>query len=573
GAGMPSPRQLSGEPRPEQGDDAGMITVRLSYDDFQDTPDGVKVVLVGYAADDTVSYQVATTDKAGRVQFPKLDRSGGTAYFAMTELPRNGGVDRLMSLPILLESQMGVRLVLSSEKRSSKAPQIDDLGKADPQVATPAGKVRVGLEGPADAAVTLKLIDVETKQVLAEGKPAASAPDPTRIQNADQFDVDAKLPAGTLDVQVGGGPGQAVAPLKDIEIRVIPAAGPEDASGLTSKTGADGSVRMALQGAGSYKAVYVINGRPLVSSPFELGASGGKLMIRANWEDTGRLSALFDVPGAPDRVVYAEATNRGLHYRSMPFQLIDGVGSKISVYIYPRILFRFLLQAFVDDELFAVQGRLEVVNSSWTPYRAGPDGLLIPLPRDFRGGVIFDPDQPEVSVAAGEGFRVVRPIPPGGRKFNGGFSLPIHDGKVSWALDLPLGAFQSEVDIKQTPGMKVQTTGNLQAVTREVPQGKFSVVAPITILQNQSMHMKIEGLPSLPVWRTWVPRIVGFLVVGLMVAGLGYALARKQPAAVLAASSSVRRQKLLDELVALERSGGNPKRREQLLDELEEIWT
>jgi hypothetical protein len=469
---------------------------------------------------------------------------------------------------------MGVRMVLSSEKRTSKAPQIDELAKADPQgsESPPAGKVLIGLEGPADAGATIKLIDAETKKVLAEGKPQATAPDPTRIKNADLFEADPKLPSGTLDVQIAGGPGQAVEPLKDIEIRVIPAASNDDAAGLTSVTTADGLLRMAIQSPAQHKAVYTVNGRAFVSKPFDLARSGGKLMIRANWEDTGRLQGLFDV-SAPGRVAYAEVTSRNQQYRSMPFQLADGIGAKIVVYVYPRILFRFLLQGFVDDELFAVQGRLEIVNSSWTPYRAGPDGLLIPLPHGFKGGVVFDPDQPEVSVAAGEGFRIVRPIPPGGRKFNGGFSLPVEDGQTSWSLDLPLGTFQSEIDIRHTPGMKVNTTGNLKAETRTVPQGTFAVVAPITILQGQSMRMTIEGLPSPPAWRTWVPKILGILVVSLMVAGVAFAMFRKQPAAAVAAASSVRRQKLLDELVALERSGGNPKRREQLLDELEEIWT
>jgi hypothetical protein len=576
GAGMPAPRQLSGEPRPEQGDAAGMITVRVSYNDFQDTPEGVPVTLIGYASDDTVSYQVTNTDKAGRVQFTKLDRSGGTSYFALTQLPRNGAVDRLMSLPIVLESQMGVRLVLSSEKRSSTAPVIDDLSKAEPQLdVVPAGKVRVELQGAADAATTIKLFDAETKKELATGKATATEADPTRVQSEDQFTADPKMPAGMLTVQLGGGAGQAVEPLKGISVRVIPADSPDDANGPAAVTGADGAAQLAVPGHGPQKVVYTINGRSLVSRSLDLGDAGGKLLIRANWEATGRLQALLDVEAAPHRVVYAEATNRNLPYRSLPFQLFEGAGSKITVYIYPRVLFRFLLQSFVDDQQFAVQGRFEVMNSSWTPYRAGPDGLMIPLPKGFKGGVVYDPDQPEVAVAAGEGFRVVRPIPPGGRKFHGGFSLPVEDGNVAWAFDLPMGSFQSEIDIKQTPGMKVSTVGNVKAETHTVAQGTFSVLAPITIMKNQSMHMTIEGLPSLPAWRTRIPQVIGLVVVAVMLAGVGFALLRPRPTgpASGAAASGARRQKLLDELVALERSGGSPKRREQLLDELEELWT
>src|SRR4029079_6261643 len=113
------------------GDPPGTITVRVSYDDLKDTPEGVPVALVGYSADDSISYQVLKTDKAGRAQVTGLDRSSGTSYFAMTEPQSNGGLDRLTSAPMVLESQVGLRLILSSEKRDSKSPPIDDLAKLD----------------------------------------------------------------------------------------------------------------------------------------------------------------------------------------------------------------------------------------------------------------------------------------------------------------------------------------------------------------------------------------------------------------------------------------------------------
>jgi hypothetical protein len=57
---MPEPRQMSGEPRPEDKDPPGTLTVRLTYNDFKDAPPvDVPVALVGYKADDSVTYQVA----------------------------------------------------------------------------------------------------------------------------------------------------------------------------------------------------------------------------------------------------------------------------------------------------------------------------------------------------------------------------------------------------------------------------------------------------------------------------------------------------------------------------------
>ena len=572
-AGMPNPRQMSGEPRPEQADPSGTLTVRLTYDDFKDTPEGVPVVLVGYSADNTTSYQVIKSDASGRAQFTGLDRSSGTSYFAMAQLPRNGAVDRLTSPPVVLESQVGVRMILSGEKRDSKAPPVDDLAKADPPVPTDAGKVRVVLEGIADRSAVVTLIDAETRKSIGELKPEIAPPDPSRVQGGAQFQADPKMPAGALAVEVTGGQGQAQEPLKDVEIRVIPASAKDATGGFAAVTGADGTVRMSLQTTEPQRAAFTINGRQLASQPFDISKSGGKLTIRAQWPDSGRPQAVFDVPAAPGRVFYAEAAFMNQHYRSMPFQLLDGAGTKISVFAYPRVMFRFQLHMFVEDQLLAAQGRFEITNYSWAPYRDGPDGMVVPMPHGFKGGVVFDPDQNEVAVAAGEGFRIVRPIPPGGRAFHGGFSMPVDKGTVEWSLDLPRGSYESELDIRQTPGLVVHTPPNVKGETRTVPQGTFFVIDPITIMPKQSMVMTIEGLPTPPVWGSWIARIVGVLVVALMVGGVAFALFGKRPAATAAAVREARRQRLLDELVQLERAGGSSKRREQVLRELEELWS
>jgi hypothetical protein len=576
GPGMPNPRQMSGEPRPQQGDPAGMITVRVVYDDFNDNAEGVPVALIGYAADDSTSFQTATTDKGGRVQFTELDRSGGTSYFALALVPRNGAIDRLMSSYMVLESQMGVRVLLSSEKRDAKSASLDDLGKLfDPQVATPAGQVRVAIEGFADAKSTITLIDAATKKVLGTAKPTTAPADPSRIESDSQFQADDKLPAGTLAIEVFGGAGQTEAPLGDIEIRVVPASSSDPAGGVAAKTAADGTARVTVTGSEPQKAVYTVNGRAFTSRPFEVGPSGGKLVVIARWDDSPRLQALFDVAAAPGQIVYAECAWLDQHSRSLPFQLLAATGTKISIYAWPRLLFRFRLESDVEDNLLAVRGQFQLDNNSWAPYRAGPDGMVIPLPRGFKGAVVAENDQSEVAAAAGEGFRIVRPIPPVGKQFHGGFSLPVEGGNVQWSFDLPLGAYQSQLVIRKTPEMTVTTEGvSVPSETRTVQQGTFVLMQPITIKPKQSMVLSLGGLPSTPAWRTWLPGIVGVLVIGVMVAGVVFALMRKPVAASAAASaaSASRRQRLLDELVDLERTGDNPKRRDQVLHELEELW-
>ncbi|MBK7198974.1 MAG: hypothetical protein IPH80_41560 [Myxococcales bacterium] len=87
-----SPRTMSGQPRPEQGDQGDTITARLSYDDFADIAGlaGLPVVLAAYRHDQQISAQLGRTDATGRVTWTGLDRRGATTYFAMAPAARGG---------------------------------------------------------------------------------------------------------------------------------------------------------------------------------------------------------------------------------------------------------------------------------------------------------------------------------------------------------------------------------------------------------------------------------------------------------------------------------------------------
>jgi hypothetical protein len=468
GAGMPNPRQMSGEPRPEQADPAGMFTVRLTYDDFKDAaPVGVPVALVGYHADDSIDMQVVNSDAEGRSQFKGLDRTGATSYFALALLPRDGKLERLTSTPAVLDARVGVRLILSGEKRTSNAPTVDDISKFEKQdSAPPAGQVTISLEGGAepDAPVSLVELTPAGSRVFATTKPVAAEP-----------------------------------------------------------------------------------------------------------ASEGRAQAQFDVVPRPGQVFYAETRMHGLLYRSMPFQPIPDKGTRASIFIYPRILFTFSLTSRIDDKYLAVNGRFEVSNNAWAPYVGGPDGLMVPLPKHFVGGLVAEKDQSDVALVPGEGFRLIRPLPPGNRQFHGAFSLPVENGAVSWRLDLPFGSFNSGMEILSVPGMLVQTPPGVNGQTMTVPQGTFYVLPQISILPKQSMVMSISGLPQPPTWKIWLPRIFGVLVVLLILGGVTAAVLSKRSAE---ADKHGRRQKLLDELVELERSQakGSAKRREQIMAELESLW-
>jgi hypothetical protein len=573
GGAMPNPRAMSGEPRPEQDDAPGTLTVRLSYDDFKDAPPvDAPVTLVGYAADYKVTTQVIKTDKDGRAKFTGLDRTGATSYFAMTLLPRNTSLDRLASTAVVLDPRGGVRMILSSEKRTSTAPPLDDLARIERQEgAPPAGKVRVALEGAAvEPNATITLIDAEQKIAIARGKATTAPPDPSDVETQARYDDKQDLPPGTLRIVIHGG-SQSDEPLMGVKARIVAAAKP-DVTLVEGITNGSGTTELKTMSPEPVIAVFTINGRELSSKPIDLTKKGGVVDVAARWPNEGKPEIVFDLVPRPGQAVYVETSMGGQIYRSIPFQPVPERGTRVSLLIFPRVMFTFSLTSRIDDEYLGVQGKFDISNYSWIPYVGGPDGLVLPLPKGFVGGLVADKDQSNVAVAPDEGFRIVRPITPGGTTFHGGFSLPVKDGEVTWNMDLPLGTYQSGIEILQVPGMHVVTPSGVRGETATVAQGTFFVLPQISILPKQSMVMTISGLPAPAAWGVWLPRIMGILVILMIVGGVTFALTRNKPSSATTAGRDVQRQKLLDELVELEKAGKNPQRREQIMTELEALW-
>lgn len=585
GGGMPEARQMSGQPRPDRAVEPGTYQVRVTYNSLEikdgqatdaDPPVGETVVLVGYKHDETVSTQSVKVDAHGLAVFSGLDISGNTVYFALTRLPRNGNVDRLASIPVQMETQAGAKLILSSDKRTSTVPQIDDL--AGPQSSMPGpGKVKVTLEGYPRELSEITLYDAATKQVVAKGVPRVAEPDPSKVEGGAQFEADASLPAGTLDVRVHGGPGTTDGPLPNIALAVVPVGATNVAEGIPSKTGPDGSVRIGgIAGDKQHRVLLTVNGKELASTEFDVGKSGGKLDVVAHWEDEGTPQIIFDVPYNPSQVLYAETrqqsplTKQIELYRTMPFLTVETTGAHAAISVLPRVLFSFQLQAFVEDEILGVRGLWRVSNNSWIPYLDSADGLLIRLPKRHVGGVVGDEFQHEVSVAQGEGFRILRALPPGSTQFEAGFSMKADDGEVTWHLDLPLGAFNSIFQLRHFDGLEVEAPGGRQPEMQVGRSGtKWLTFDQIMIPANQAMVMTIRGLPSNPAWKKWVPRIIGLLVLAIMLGGVAFALTRPRAAAT---GDAKRKAELMNELVELEKTGSDPKRREQVLAELERLW-
>lgn len=595
GAGMPAPRTLSGQPRGEATDQPGTFTVRLTYDDLADKSSlaGVPVFLVGYKGDDTVSMFQQASDADGRAAFTGLDRTGSTSYFATALMKRGSSpsgkpiVDRLVSTPAVLDSRSGIRLLLSSEKRESNAPAIDDLDKLDTQDALlEAGKVRVVLVGVPEEGGKVELIATRVggiKRTIATQTITRAAPDPKEMQAQSQFEPKADMPPHAIRIQVHGGGVDENTPVGGVSVRLVPAAAAVPNADLSNigaeqKTPDTGFYDTTNNEKGPIVAVITVNGKEMQSQPIDLSKAGGWLDIEAHWDKVGKLNAVFDATGVqPDEILYAQSTmfNNTL-FRSAPFQQVADRGTKTTLFIVPRVLFTFSWTSHIDDEFLAVGGKFQLKNNSWAPYigKTG-DGIIIPLPLNFKGARVGEQDQNDVAVSQGEGFRIGHPIPPGGKVFHAQFSMPIEAGQVHWSLDLPLGAFQSGMEIMQTPGMSVTSPASIHQEVATVAQGTYIVFPQISIAPKQSMVMTINNLPSQPAWKLWAPRVVGVVAIFVMLGGLSLALYRGSTAR--SNERAARRTQLLDELVELEKSvqkGGakDDKRRAQITNELEQLW-
>ncbi len=587
--GMPEARAMSGQPRPERADPAGTYTVRVTYNALtmidgrlQDPapPVGVPVSLVGYSADDTVKVQTAKVDADGLVRFTDLDQSGGTAYYVLSQLPRNNATDRLISLPVQPDGQAGIRLVLSGDKRDATSLPIDDyarLSKSDGS-STPTGKVRIELDGVSELVKQVTLFDAATAKPIATAKPESGPGNPSdTINGSAQFDPSPQAPPGSLEVDIRGGEGTS-GPLEGIDVQLIKAADKTPLPGATAKTDASGKANFKVTTDGDVIAVVTLHGKPMDSDPMPLASAGGTLKVVAQWSTVGRPQVVFEVPHVPGQVLYAQTSvdlkSGPLLCRSLPFQTVPETGTRAAIFVYPRTMFGFQLRAYADDLYFGVQGTWTIQNFSWTPFRASPDGLSIPLPAGHVGIVVGPNDQETVSIEQGKGFRIVRPIGPGKQEFLGKFSLPIKDGSVEWRHDLPYGTYQSQIAIRQSEGMTVKLPERVVGETRLASTDEpWFVIPEITIGPKQSMVLTIHGLPAEASWKGIGRKLIGVIALLVMIGGVVFALRRKSsPPEVDAAA---RRAKLMDELVALEHTGprsNTAKRREQLIAELERIW-
>jgi hypothetical protein len=578
--GMPQPRQMSGWPRPEPADPAGTLVVRLTHDNLQDPnpPKNIPVTLFGYKHDDSVTVVSKNSDETGRATFTKLDINGDYAYYAVALLPRDNGVDRLVSQPIQMLPGVGMRLLLSGARRDSTEASFDGYGTIEQQMPNvPAGRIAVAIvSDKADEGGTVELVHAGTGKVIAtQPLPATEeAWDPAKGRFGD-FEPDDRVAVGSLRVIALAGP-QAGA-LVGAKVALTPLQAGVEAP-VPATTDENGSAVVTGVGPGQYRVVIATDDRQIQSDPITVPPDkGGRVIAAMEWFEgiPPRVLNILSVPSTPEPLYVRVNVKGSVARNGLPFLPAPDHGHTSVFDLGQRIRFGFELTGSVDDKYYAVSGQFSLYNMTWAPYRAGEDGLVIPLPHDFVGGVLAEEDKQRVTPEPDAGFRIRRPLPPGPFQFQGGFSLPIDDGTAKWRMDLPWGAaLNSELAFIHTDGMTVDVHGNAHGRDDVAPNGtRFFHVENIVIAAGQSMSLDVKGLPMAAAWKVWLPRLAGAVVIALLGLTLWLVVrARKAPLSGVRAAAAARIQTLMDELVDLETKGVGGKRRDQLLAELEKLW-
>jgi hypothetical protein len=580
GGGMPEPRSMAGQPRPEQADPGGKITVRLSYNDLTKT-DGIAdrpVVFVKYTADDQVQAKVVRTDAAGRVDID-ADNSGNAAYYALALLPRGDASDRLMSLPITPYPEVGVRVMLSGEKIDSGKPPVEDLEKFVRTAKLPAGQVIVAIGGDPPPDGEVELVDAVGGKVVAKAPLSRGRAVPGSV-DATIADPTPTATAGAVELNVVVAAGQQKLGLPRAPVTVRTPEGAASPFLGTALTGQDGKAVVNGAPAGvPLEAVVTIQGQAFSSRPFTLEAGkGGALEVTAKFELLSLVEAAFEgVPESPEGAYYTQLRVGGEVFRSPPFMMAPDRGIVVPLFVIDRISVGFALDATFEDDFLAVRGSFLIQNASWAPWAGPSEGLRVPTPKGATGLVVADEDKPWVS-ADGDAFRLLRPVPPFGGDFRAGFSIPVEDGRVGWDLGLPMGTQGSSLAILRTKGMQVVAPKGARARDVKQPNGAtWYAIQDITIRPNERMVFEISGLPQRPAWHMWSRRAAWIVVLLLLAGGIGFAVTRRPLVAPSDAATQRKARKkridaLLDQIAAIDRGDGDAGKREVLVGELETLY-
>ena len=306
------------------------------------------------------------------------------------------------------------------------------------------------------------------------------------------------------------------------------------ADSRTAKTDEQGRAQFDGLAAGTaVQATAVVDGETLTSQEFAVPASGGV-----------RVALIAGIAAAAAREkAEAEAAAK------MPAR--QGV---VEIGPESRIIVEY------QDDNLTVFYLLEVLNNARTPIDIGGP-LLIRLPTGAAGASMMQGSSQHAS-AKGDMLTITGPFPPGKTIAQVGFSLPQAGANYTLRQTWPAALSQVFVGVEKIGNMQVSSP-QLSDVREMSSEGQPFIMATGPRLNaGETLVLNLTGLPA----HSHTPRNVALIAVAVMFAiGAWFALSPARAHAAQDAKLQARREKLMNEVVALER-----KRRSKPLSEAEE---
>jgi hypothetical protein len=315
----------------------------------------------------------------------------------------------------------------------------------------------------------------------------------------------------------------------------------------TMKTDEQGRAQFdGLAAGAAVQATTVVDGETLTSQQFAVPARGGV-----------RIALIAGIAAA--RAAEKSAADAAAKEPARPGVVEIGPES--------RIILEY------QDDMLTVFYLFEIVNNARTPIDIGGP-LLFKLPTGAAGASIMQGSAPTAS-AQGDMMTVTGPFKPGKTLAQVGFSLPQAGAAITLRQTFPAALAQVFVGVEKIGAMQISSPQFTD--TREMDSGDqpFIMGTGGRLNAGDTLTLNLSGLPA----HSQTSRNVALLATVLIFAlGAWFALWPGKAHAAQDAKLQARREKLMNEIVALERkralkplSAADEARLERATSELERV--
>jgi hypothetical protein len=213
-----------------------------------------------------------------------------------------------------------------------------------------------------------------------------------------------------------------------------------------------------------------------------------------------------------------------------------------------------------QDDVLTVFYLLEIVNNARTPIDTGGP-LQFELPTGAAGAALMQGSSPN-AIVRGDLVTITGPFPPGKTIAQLGFSLPQAGESLTLRQQFPAAMAQVFVGVEKIGDMRVSSPQLTDTREMNSNGALFIMGTGGRVNAGDTLEIHLSGMPA----HSQTPRNVGLALAALIfAAGAWFAFSPAKAHAAQDAALKARREKLLNEVVALER-----KRRHKGLSEADE---